>query len=354
MIASIQEMSSNTTQQLRVSSRRAPRTRRSWQPRGLIVLRLVVSAYLLQCATADVIGPNTDSFSPTFRELIERLNRSEGRPAVQSTMPSGTRRRLGWYRKGKKFMKNVASLADAGLMALDDMTDEAWEDVKEATATGANALKAAVAKAKKLAKNTGKRAAQAADTMLTQIDNTVSDLYDEVEAGIDEWRDDQALDNAEDWFWPDYASKLGSYYCDNHHGVRSMWGSMDAHTYPVGRRDSGDMVPQRNWSDSVETPSAPPARVTPGPPPGPPPSAPRPRYLSQVAPQPRMVYPRAYNQYMQPMMTNTQYRQPVMRYMQPMVYRQPQRQNIMVFRNGKCVSQNGAAPASNVRVIYRR
>jgi len=233
MIASIQEMSSNTTQQLRVSSRRAPRTRRSWQPRGLIVLRLVVSAYLLQCATADVIGPNTDSFSPTFRELIERLNRSEGRPAVQSTMPSGTRRRLGWYRKGKKFMKNVASLADAGLMALDDMTDEAWEDVKEATATGANALKAAVAKAKKLAKNTGKRAAQAADTMLTQIDNTVSDLYDEVEAGIDEWRDDQALDNAEDWFWPDYASKLGSYYCDNHHGVRSMWGSMDAHTYPV-------------------------------------------------------------------------------------------------------------------------
>merc|ERR1712096_557150 len=156
-----------------------------------------------------------------------------GRPAVQSTMPSGTRRRLGWYRKGKKFMKNVASLADAGLMALDDMTDEAWEDVKEATATGANALKAAVAKAKKLAKNTGKRAAQAADTMLTQIDNTVSDLYDEVEAGIEEWRDDQALDNAEDWFWPDYASKLGSYYCDNHHGVRSMWGSMDAHTYPV-------------------------------------------------------------------------------------------------------------------------
>jgi len=50
MIASIQEMSSTNTQQLRVSSR----TRRSWQRRGLAVL--VVSAYLLQCATADIFG----------------------------------------------------------------------------------------------------------------------------------------------------------------------------------------------------------------------------------------------------------------------------------------------------------
>jgi len=50
MIASIQEMSSTNTQQLRVSSRRASRTRRSWQRRGLAVL--VVSTYLLQCATA--------------------------------------------------------------------------------------------------------------------------------------------------------------------------------------------------------------------------------------------------------------------------------------------------------------
>jgi Zn finger protein HypA/HybF involved in hydrogenase expression len=47
MTASIQEMSSTNTQQLRISSRRA---RRSWQRRGLAVL--VVSTYLLQCATA--------------------------------------------------------------------------------------------------------------------------------------------------------------------------------------------------------------------------------------------------------------------------------------------------------------
>jgi len=47
MTASIQEMSSTNTQQLRISSRRA---RRSWQRRGLAVL--VVSTCLLQCVTA--------------------------------------------------------------------------------------------------------------------------------------------------------------------------------------------------------------------------------------------------------------------------------------------------------------
>jgi len=66
MIASIQEMSSTNTQQLRVSSRRASRTRRSWQRRGLAIL--VVSTYLLQCATAH---------EEDLRRLLNKTRRSD-------------------------------------------------------------------------------------------------------------------------------------------------------------------------------------------------------------------------------------------------------------------------------------
>jgi len=66
MIASIQEMSSTNTQQLRVSSRRASRTRRSWQRRGLAIL--VVSTYLLQCATAH---------EADLRRLLNKTQRSD-------------------------------------------------------------------------------------------------------------------------------------------------------------------------------------------------------------------------------------------------------------------------------------
>jgi len=66
MTASIQEMSSTNTQQLRVSSRRASRTRRSWQRRGLAIL--VVSTYLLQCATAH---------EEDLRRLLNKTQRSD-------------------------------------------------------------------------------------------------------------------------------------------------------------------------------------------------------------------------------------------------------------------------------------